>query len=54
MFYFSSRDQSECNAQKCSKGRRRFIQTYLYKFVEMILRVPVQCNIAEISLNRIT
>ena len=35
------------------KGRRRLIQTYLYKFVKMILRVPIQCNMGEISSNRI-
>ena len=41
------------NAETFSGGRRRLIKTYLYKFVEMILRVPVQCNMAEILLNRI-
>ena len=52
-FCFSSCDQGECNTQTFSKDRRRLIQTYLYKYVEMILRVPIQCNMAEISLNRI-
>ena len=34
------------NIFKRSQGLTR---TYLYKFVEMILRVPIQCNMAEIS-----
>ena len=32
-----------------SKSPRRLTQTYLYKFMEMILRNPVQCNMAEFS-----
>ena len=44
---------TKVSAETFSTGHRRLIQTYLYKFVEMILRVPVQCNMAEISLNRI-
>ena len=28
-------------------------ETYLYKFVQKISRVPIQCNMAEIQLNRI-
>ena len=40
-------------AHKFSRGRRRLIQTYLYKFVEMTkLRVLTHCNITDISLNR--
>ena len=34
------------NIFKKSQG---LTHTYLYKFVEMILRVPIQCNMAEIS-----
>ena len=34
------------------RGLRRLLQTYLYKFAEMILRLPIQCDMAEISLNR--
>ena len=49
----SSHDQSECNGEIFSEGLRRLIQTYLYRFVEMILRVSIQCDMAEISLNRI-
>ena len=37
-------------AQTFSRGSRRLSQTYLYKFVEVILRVPIQCNIAGTSL----
>ena len=40
-------------AQTFSRGYRRLIQPYLYKFVEMILRVHIQFNMAEISSNRI-
>ena len=47
--YFSSSDQSERNAQAFSKSRRRLTQTYLHKFTEMILREPVQCNMAKFS-----
>ena len=38
--------------QTFSIGRRRLIQTCLYKFVAIVLRVPIQCNMAETSLNR--
>ena len=31
------------------KRSQRLTHNYLYKFVEMILRVPIQCKIAEIS-----
>ena len=41
------------SAETFSRGRRIRIQTYLYKFVEIILRALAQCNMAEISLNRI-
>ena len=44
---------TEVSGETFSRGHRRLIQNYLYKFVDMILRVPVQCNMAEISLNRI-
>ena len=43
---------TKVSAETFSTGRRRLIQTYLYKFVEMILRVTTQYNMAEISLNR--
>ena len=45
--------QSECNPQTFSKGRRRLLQTYFYKFVKMILKVTIQCNMEETSWNRI-
>ena len=41
------------SAQTFLTGCGRLIQTSLYKFVEMILRVTIQCYMAEISLNRI-
>ena len=53
MFFFSLRDQIESNAQTFPKDRRKLIHTYLYKFVWMILRVPIQCNMGGFSLNRI-
>ena len=36
--------------QTFSRGRRRLSQTYLYKFAEVILGIPIQCNIAGTSL----
>ena len=44
---------TKVSAETFSRGRRRLIQTCLYKFVEMVLRIPVQCNIAEILINKI-
>ena len=41
------------SAQTFSRGHKRLIQNYLNKFVEMTLRVPIQCNMGEISSNRI-
>ena len=42
------------SAQTFSRGHKRLIQNYLNKFVEMTLRVPIQCNMGEISVNRKT
>ena len=40
-------------AQAFSRGCRRLIRTYLYKLVEVISRVSIQCNMAEVLSNRI-
>ena len=50
---FTFNHTTKVTAQTVSRGCRRLIQTYLYNFADMISRVPIQCNVAEISLNRI-
>ena len=44
---------AKVSAQTFSRGRRGLIQIYLCKLGDMTLRVPIQCNKAGISLNKI-
>ena len=41
---FTFNHLTEVRAQTFSRGRRKLIQNYLYKSVEMTLRVHIQCN----------
>ena len=41
---------TKVSVQIFSRGRRGLFQTYLFEFVEMILTVPIQCNMTKIAL----
>ena len=62
-FYYSSKyikqrftfnHSTKVSAQTFSSGRKRLIYIYLSNFDEMILIVPIQCSVAETSLNRMS